>query len=135
MIINLNFNIEAWVKNLPVEATSEEEAVQKLMGMSLAEIVEEGAIVDSEMKITEIDTSVEEYDATVEVTDIEYDLESEDMADSVKDYLRGRLPKELTFTIRNVKENEDLESYIEDEISYRTDYETKSFKFQILEKK
>ena len=135
MIINLNFNLEAWIKNLQIEASSKDEAVQKLMGMSLAEILEEGAVVDSEMKITEIDTSVEKYDATVEVTDIDYDLESEDMADSVKDYLRGRLPKELTFTIRGVTENEDLESYIEDEISYRTDYEPKSFKFQILEKK
>lgn len=134
MIVNLNFNLEAWVKNLQIEADSEEAAIQKLMEMSLADMVEAGAS-DSEMNITEIDTTIEEYDVTVEVTDIEYDLDSEDMADSVKDYLRVRLPKERTLTFRGVNDSTDLEADIADEIAFITHYDTKSFKFQIVNKK
>jgi hypothetical protein len=135
MLVNLNFNLEAWVKHLEIDAISEEEAIQKLMGMSLAEIIEAGAVVDSEMKISEIETEVTEYDVTVKVTDIEYDLDSEDMDPGVKNYLIGRLPKELTTTIRGVTESDDLEELIQEKLYADTSYDTRSFKFQILEKK
>ena len=41
MVVNLNFNLEAWVKSLNIEAASREGAIKKLMGMSLGEIIEE----------------------------------------------------------------------------------------------
>ena len=55
MVVNLNFNLEAWVKSLNIEATSREDAIKKLRNMTLAEIIEEGAVVDSNLKITDID--------------------------------------------------------------------------------
>ena len=42
MVVNLNFNLEAWVKSLKIEASSREDAIKKLMDMTLGEIIEEG---------------------------------------------------------------------------------------------
>ena len=47
MTINLNFSLEAWVKNLAINAESEEAAIEKLKSMSLADILEEDAAIDS----------------------------------------------------------------------------------------
>ena len=61
MKIILNFNLEAWIKHLELEASSEEDAIKKLMGMTLSDIMNEGAVADSCMKITELETTVYEY--------------------------------------------------------------------------
>ena len=135
MIINLNFNLGAWVKQLALEAPSEKEAITKLMGMTLAEIVEEGALIDSDLKITEIETSIAEYTAVVQVSNIEYDFDPEIMDVSVIEYLRNFLPKELTLTLSGITDTVDLEDRIKDEIFLNMDYEVKSLEFQILEMK
>lgn len=135
MIINLDFNLGAWVKQLTLEAPSEKEAIAKLMSMTLAEIVEEGALVHSDLKITEIETSIAEYTAVVKVSNIEYDLDPEVMDVSVIEYLKNFLPKELTLTLSGITDTTDLEDSIKDEIFLNTDYEVKSLEFQILEKK
>lgn len=135
MIINLNFNLGAWVKQLALEAPSEKEAITKLMGMTLAEIVEEGALIDSDLKITEIETSIAEYTAIVQVSNIEYDLDPEIMDVSVIEYLKNFLPKELTLTLSGITDTVDLEDRIKDEIFLNMDYEVKSLEFQVLEMK
>ena len=135
MIINVNFNLEAWIKQLTIEASSEKEAVERLMHMSLAEMIEEGAIVDSAMKFTDINTSVAEYDLTVQVSEIEYDLDPEIMDLSVIEYLKAFLPKEQTLTLRGVTDSDDVEELIKDELLDDTNYDVKSLKFQIIEKK
>lgn len=135
MIINLNFNLGAWVKQLALEVPSEKEAITKLMGMTLAEIVEEGALIDSDLKITEIETSIAEYTAVVQVSNIEYDLDPEIMDVSVIEYLKNFLPKELTLTLSGITDTADLEDRIKDEIFLNTDYEAKSLEFQVLEMK
>lgn len=135
MIVNLNFNLEAWVKNLSIVAQSEEEAINKLMGMTLAEILEEDPVVDSDMKISDIETSIEASDVIVQISEIEYDLDPEIMDLSVIEYLKNFLPSELKLTISNVAESDDLEERIQDKIYSETDYDVKSFKFRILEKR
>lgn len=135
MTINLNFNLEAWVKNLAINAESEEAAIEKLKSMSLADILEEDAAIDSEMKITEIETSVADYDLTVQVTEIEYDLDPEIMDISVIEYLKNLLPKEQNIELTGVTDEDDLEELIKDYIFADTNYDTKSFKFQIVEKR
>jgi hypothetical protein len=135
MIINLNFNLGHWVNQLALEAPSEKEAITKLMGMTLAEIVEEGALIDSDLKITEIETSIVEYTAVVQVSNIEYDLDPEIMDVSVIEYLKNFLPKELTLTLSGITDTADLEDRIKDEIFLNTDYEAKSLEFQVLEMK
>lgn len=135
MTINLNFNLEAWVKSLNIEATSEEDAIKKLMSMTLAEIIAENAVVDSAMKFTEIETEVREYDLVVSVTDITYDLDPEVMDISVIEYLKGLLPTKRTFTLEGISSDDEVEDRIRDEIYGETDYDAADFKYNILEKK
>jgi hypothetical protein len=135
MTVNLNFNLEAWVKSLNVEAASEEDAIKKLMSMSLGEIIEEGAVVDSTLKITDIDTEVKEYDLVVSVSNIVYDLDPEIMDVSVIEYLKGFLPTARTFTLSGVSSDDEIEDLIRDEIFGETDYEAATFDYEVLEKK
>lgn len=135
MTINLNFNLEAWIKSLNIEAISEEDAIKKLMSMTLAEIIAEDAVVDSAMKFTEIETEVREYDLVVSVTDITYDLDPEVMDISVIEYLKGLLPTKRTFTLEGISSDDEIEDRIRDEIYGETDYDAADFKYNILEKK
>jgi hypothetical protein len=135
MIINVNFNIEAWVKQLTIEASSENDAIEKLMHMSLAEMIEEGAIIDSAIKISDADTSIVEYDLVVQASEIEYDLDPEIMDISVIEYLKAFLPKEQTLTLRGVTDSDDVEELIKDELLDDTNYNVKALKFQVIEKK
>lgn len=135
MVVNLTFSLEACIKQLIVEASSEEEAVDKLRSMTLAEIIEEGAHVDSEMKITDVEYTVEEYTAKVKVTNIEYDLDPETIDDSVIEYLKNLLPRDMTLTITGVTPVMDIEDLVKDEILNDTNYEVKSMEFQVIETK
>ena len=136
MIINLNFSIEAWIKQLQIEANSEQEAINKLMEMSLADIVTDRTCIEgSEVKITNIDTAVEEYTLVVKVTDVEYDLDPEIMDLSVIEYLKNFLPTEYTLTLDDVSDADDVEDLINDAIFHETKYDTKSFEFQVIEMK
>lgn len=135
MVVNLNFNLEAWVKSLNIEADSREDAIKKLMDMSLGEIIAEGAVVDSNLKITDIDTEVKEYDLVVAVSNIVYDLDPEIMDTSVIEYLKGFLPNFRTFTLSGVSSDDDIEDLIRDEIYGETNYDATSFDYKVLEKK
>lgn len=135
MVVNLNFNLEAWVKSLKIEATSREDAIKKLMDMSLSEIIEEGAVVDSNLKITDIDTEVKEYDLVVAVSNIVYDLDPEIMDTSVIEYLKGFLPTSGTMTLSGVASDDDIEDLIRDELYSDTNYDVTSFDYKVLEKK
>jgi hypothetical protein len=135
MTIYLSCNVEAWIKNFVIEALSEEEAIKKLVSMSLAELIEKGADIDSTMKFTEIDTEVSDYDLVVSVTNIEYDLDPEIMDAAVINYLKGLLPKEKTITLKNVTDSDDLEDLVRDELYAETNYDTVSFDIKVLEKK
>jgi hypothetical protein len=135
MTINLNFNVEAWVKQLSIEASSEKDAVDKLMGMTLAEIIAEGAIINSDIKITDIDTDIASYSVVAQVSEIEYDLDPEIMDVNVIEYLKNLLPKTLKVVLDDVTDPDEIEDLIKDAIFYETNYDTESFKFQILETK
>ena len=135
MLINLNFNLEAWVKQLAIEAASEEEAISKLMSMTLAEIVEEAANISSDIKITEVDTEITEYTVIVQVSDIEYDLDPEILDISVIEYLKEILPKELKLTLLGVTSDDEIEDMIKDEIFGITNYDVLSMNYKVLETK
>jgi hypothetical protein len=135
MLINLNFNLEAWVKSLNIEAASEEDAIKKLMSMSLSDIIGEGAVVDSSMKFTDIETDVAEYELVVSVSNIIYDLDPEELDTSVIDYLKGILPTNRTFTLSGISSDDEIEDRIREEIYTETNYDAADFKYQVVEKK
>lgn len=137
MIVKFDFNLEAWVRSLKIEANSEEEAYDKLMQMSLEEMINEseGFYVDSEMELTDIDSEIVEYDATVKVSNVEYDFDIDEFDPAVIEYLKVRLPKELTVTLTGVTKDADVEDAIRDEIFNITNYDVATFDFEIVEKK
>ena len=53
-----NFNLTAWIKDVKVEAESEEEAKEILLSMPIEEIFEKGLVKDFD--ITDLDTETEE---------------------------------------------------------------------------
>jgi hypothetical protein len=134
MLISLDFNFEAWIKNLRIEAPSKEEAINELLKMSLEDILSYSPAIDTE-EITDIDAEVISYDAKVKVTDIEYDFDSDELNDSVIEYLKGLLPKELTVEIDGISDDYDIEDSVRDEIFIITKQDARTFKYQILEKK
>jgi hypothetical protein len=136
MIVNFDFNLEAWVKQLHIEADSLEAAKEKFMNMTLSEILSDDSLVaDTNYDITEVDTTILEYDLVVKVTDIEYDFESEDLTPAVADYLRARLPRERECTITITKPTDVEEDLIRDELQVDTSYDIKSFNYEVIAKK
>lgn len=134
MIVNFNFNLEAWVRSLRIEANSVEEAKEKLFQMTLEEMVTEGDgfYADSEMELTDIESKIIEYDATVKVSNIEYAFDEDEYDPAVIDYLKVRLPKELAMELTCVDDNVDIEDYIRDEIFSITNYDASTFDFEVV---
>ena len=135
MLIKVDFNLSAWVKELAIEADSDLDALRKVQGMTVAELIEAGAIIDASWDISDARTEVLEQDLTVKVFNIEYDFGDRNMDPAVIEYLKARLPKEHTFTLRDVSAKEDIEERLKDEILMITDYEVESLEYQILEEK
>ena len=50
-----NISVDAWIDYLPIEASSLEEAQEKLYKMSLEEIVEKGCVHDFEVEDVDVD--------------------------------------------------------------------------------
>ena len=135
MLVKLNFDISAWVKELLIEADSEQDAINKLKSMSFAEMIDEGAIVDSETEIQNIDTSIASQDLTIKVGNIEYDFSAEKLDPAVIEYLKARLPKELNVKLRGVAPDDELEELIKEEIYEVTGYDVLAMEYKILETK
>jgi hypothetical protein len=135
MLIHLDFDLSAWVKELLIEADSEQDAIIKLKSMSFAEIIDEGPIVDSETEIQNIRTSIAAQDLTIKVTNLEYDFSAEKLDPAVIEYLRARLPKELNVKLNGVTNNDELEDLIKDKIYEVTGYEAASLDYEIIETK
>ena len=135
MLVKLNFDISAWVKELLIEADSEQDAINKLKSMSFAEMIDEGAIVDSETEIQNIDTSIASQDLTIKVSNIEYDFSAEKLDPAVIEYLKARLSKEFTVKLSGVTPDDELEELIKEEIYEVTGYDAVSLDYEILETK
>lgn len=135
MLIKLNFDLSAWVKELLIEADSEQDAIIKLKSMSFAEIIDEGAIVDSETEIQNISTSVASQDLTIKVSNLEYDFSAEKLDPAVIEYLKARLSKELNVNLKGVTPDDELEELIKEEIYEVTGYDVLAMEYKILETK
>ena len=135
MLVKLNFDLSAWVKELMIEADSEQDAINKLKGMSFAEIIDEGAIVDSETEIQNISTSIASQDLTIKVSNLEYDFNTDKLDSAVIEYLKARLPKELNVNLKGVAPEDELEDIIKEEIYEVTGYDVLAMEYKILETK
>lgn len=131
MKFRFNFNLEVWVDGIEIEAKSEEEAIEQLYKMTVKEYLEEG--YDRESDISDIDSEVIEKSIKVKAYDIEYDIEEDDYEDK-EEYIEliNSLPSELTVDI-TVAANDDEEELIADEITYKTDWLVRNFRYTIVE--
>lgn len=133
MKVLFDFNLNAWIKGIEIDADSYEDALAKLHGMSFEELVELG--YSKEFKLDDIDGYVIEKTVKIKAYDIEYSIEEEDY-DSPDEYTQiiNSLPSELVLEIR-VEPDDDLEELIADEITYKTNWPVEHFSFMILEEK
>jgi hypothetical protein len=133
MKVLFDFNLNAWIKGIEIDADSYEDALAKLHGMSFEELVELG--YSKEFKLDDIDGYVIEKTVKIKAYDIEYSIEEEDY-DSPDEYTQivNTLPNELVLEIV-VEPDDDLEELIADEITYKTNWLVEHFSFMILEEK
>jgi hypothetical protein len=133
MKVLFDFNLNAWIKGIEIDADSYEDALAKLHGMSFEELVELG--YSKEFKLDDIDGYVIEKTVKIKAYDIEYSIEEEDY-DSPDEYTQivNALPSELVLEIV-VEPDDDLEELIADEITYKTNWLVEHFSFMILEEK
>jgi hypothetical protein len=131
MKVVFDFNLNAWIKGVEVEATSYDEALSKLHSLTFDEILETGFSKD--FNIDDIDGLIVERTIKVKVYDIDYDVEEDDF-ENPGEYTEfiNKLPDTLTLTVV-AEPNDDLEDLIADEITYKTDQTVNSFKFITLE--
>lgn len=137
MIVKVDFNLSTWVKELLIEADSEADALNKVREMTTRELITElintEAIIDSNWDISDARTEVVERDITVKASNIEYDFTYEKLDPAVVEYLKVRLPKEMTVRISGVAPDDDIEDFVRDEILTRTNYEVDSLDYEIIE--
>jgi hypothetical protein len=131
MKVVFDFNLNAWIKGVEVEATSYDEALSKLHSLTFDEILETGFSKD--FNIDDIDGLIVERTIKVKVYDIDYDVEEDDF-ENPGEYTEfiNKFPDTLTLTVV-AEPNDDLEDLIADEITYKTDQTVNSFKFMALE--
>lgn len=137
---------------IDIDATSEEEAISKLIQKDFKDVVEDGIIwrADSEDEQAELTAGV----FKVKTTDICYHITEEDLYDEFVDKhpelkedseefsdalflevekLRRSLPTELEFEIDC--EKEDLDDYVVEAVSDKTGWLTHYVNYEILEVK
>ena len=138
MIVKFNFNLEAWIEGVEIEADSEEEAKEKLYRMNAQELIEAGYVNTSD--VDDVEGEVIEKTLKVRAFDIEYDIEEDDYEDK-EEYIQtiNSLPTELEVEITVDKDlakyHLDEEDLIADEITLETNRLVKNFKYTILEEK
>ena len=78
----LDFLLEAWVRNLEIEADSEEDAINKLHRMDIEEIIKKGYVDESDSKNIDVEVISKSYEVEVTINkwsdtylDREYEVE------------------------------------------------------------
>ena len=127
MRVRFDFSLDAWIRNLEIEADSLEDAKDKLARMSVEDIVEYGCV--DEHDITNLDSDILEETVHVKVSDVVYDYdEDEDDIDLIES-----LPTEFEFDIDvDYEHNEDLEDLIADAITDETDCLVYNFRYKVV---
>lgn len=131
MKVVLDFNLNAWIKGVEVEATSYEDAVAKLHQMTFDDLIETGFSKD--FTISDVDGRVVEKQVKVKIYDIDYDVEEDDYFNP-EEYIKviNSLPATLT-AILTVEPNDLIEDLVADEILYQTKQTANNFNFMIIE--
>ena len=132
MKVKFNFNLEAWIQDVEIEADSVEEAENKLYRMTVQELIEAGYVHTSDLD--DVESEIVEQDYKVKVYNIEFDPE-----DILEYGMDKELPEKdtvLEFTFKDIKtanEYSELQGYIDDELYSMFNMFTTNFDFDIVE--
>ena len=124
MKFKVDFNLSAWIQELEIEASSEEECKLKLRGMPIEDLIEDGYVKAKD--ITDLDLEVVEATYEVNVHDISFN--DDDLADT------PALASIDTLNVRVTAKDEDLYQAIEDAIFEEVDYVPVDFDYDIIKK-
>lgn len=133
MEFEFDFNVSAWLQGVKIEAASLEEAKELLYKKSLADLVEEGIVRQSD--ITDIEAKELEATYEVLVTNIhlepasyEYETEAERVEITNRDF------GEFNFKIQ-LSEDEDFDDAIESALEESTDLSGSwTYEIEVLKK-
>ncbi len=132
MKVKFNFNLEAWIQDVEIEADSMEEAENKLYRMTVEELIEAGYIHTSDLD--DVEGEIVEQDYKVKVYNIEFD--PEDMLEYGMDKDLPEKDTVLEFTFKDIKtadEYDELHGYIDDELFSMFRMFPTNFDFDIVE--
>ena len=139
MKVMFDFNLDAWIQNLEIEADSVEQAQEKLMSMSLEEMLEAGAsikgsdvdLVDAEIteatyivKVVSVDYAIESYDVD------EFDVMSDEEVEAEIARVKASLPQELELEVEC--KPDDLDEMVADAISNETGWLVNDCEYDIV---
>jgi hypothetical protein len=132
MKVKFNFNLQAWIQDVEIEADSMEEAENKLYGMTVEELIEAGYVHTSDLD--DVEGEIVEQDYNVKVYNIEFDPEDILEYGMDKDLPEKDTVLEFTFKdIRTDREYDELHGYIDDELFSMFKMFPTNFDFDIVE--
>lgn len=145
MKFKLNFDVDAWISDLDIEAESEAKAKEQLYKMSLDDLISFGIVKD--FTINTLDIECTSKTVTAYVCNIDYDVDPEDFIDledlermtddeiaqAVRDFKDG-LAQGFEVTV-TVEEDDDLDEFIADEICSMTGWFCNKFSYKIISTK
>ena len=124
---SFDFNLQAWIRFLEIEADSYEEAVEKLLKKDISELIELGAVHDSDLD--NIDVEILEADYKVRVFDIEWEDEEIETDRLLPKYINE-------MTVRDIEvsdEYDNIKREIQYELETMYDRDVVYFDFEIIE--
>lgn len=125
---SFDFNLEAWIQGVEIEADSYEEAESKLYKMTVEELIEAGYIHTSDLD--DVDVEILEADYKVRVFDIEW--EDEETAELLE--LLPKSVKEMTvYSIDVSDEYDNIKTEIQAQLELQYDRDVVYFDFEIIE--
>jgi hypothetical protein len=132
MKVKFNFNLEAWIQDVEIEADSMEEAENKLYGMTVQELIEAGYVHTSDLD--DVEGEIVEQDYKVKVYNIEF--EPEDILEYGMDKDLPEKDTVLEFTFKDIRTDrkyDELQGYIDDELFSMFRMFPANFDFHIVE--
>ena len=125
---SFDFNLQAWIQDVEIEADSYEEAESKLYRMTVEELIEAGYIHTSDLD--DVDVEILEADYKVRVFDIEW--EDEETAELLE--LLPKYVKEMTIKDIDVSDEYDnIKMEIQDQLEIQYNRDVVYFDFEIIE--
>lgn len=123
-----DFNLEAWIQGVEIEAESYEEAERKLYKMTVEELIEAGYIHTSDLN--DVDVEILEADYKVKVFNIEWeDEETAELLELLPKYVNEMIVKDIDVS----DEYDNIKMEIQDQLELQYDRDIVYFDFEIIE--